>query len=77
MTGTDFYWSGWGHVPIPEPMTVAIEMECPDWLGPIMCPPLNLGNRSVPLSLQVRRVKGLRKTRILPKERMDNGGARI
>ena len=33
MTGIDFYWSGWDHVPIPEPMTAA-KMEHPDWLGP-------------------------------------------
>ena len=59
MTGTDFYWSGWDHVPIPEPMTAAIEMECPDWLGPDHVPTPESGEPVSPIQSTGKESEGI------------------
>lgn len=59
MTGIEFYWPGMDHVPIPEPMTVAIEMECPDWQGLGHVPISEPGEWVSPTQSTVRESEGV------------------
>lgn len=71
ITGIGFCWPGLDLVPIPEPVTVATEMEGPDWVGLGHVSTPNLGNGSTPLKPQTKPQEVKVKESMPPEERMD------
>ena len=66
-----------GIMPIPEPMTAAIEMERLDWPGPDHVPTPESGGQVSPTQSIGTEAEGVDEDQSFTKKRIDNGGARI